>query len=59
MNAPKKPSPPRAQRYRSLAHGYAALALPQAEVYDDAADVFEGLAESPAPPVVDEKRDES
>jgi hypothetical protein len=54
----KKPSPPRAERYRALAQGYAALSLPQAEVYRDAATVFEGLAaETPTPVVVDEQRD--
>lgn len=58
MKTSKKQSPPRAQRYRALAQGYAALALPQAEVYEDAATVFEGLAEAPSAPVIaDETRD--
>ncbi len=58
MKTSRKQSPLRAQRYRALAQGYAALALPQAELYEDAATVFEGLAEtSPAPVINDEPRD--
>lgn len=58
MKTSKKQSPPRAQRYRALAQGYAALALPQAELYEDAATVFEGLAETPsAPAIADETHD--
>jgi hypothetical protein len=59
MKTAKNQSPPRAQQYRALAHGYAALASPQAELYEDAATVFERLAEPSASSAVDRKHDES
>ncbi len=43
---PAKEQSSRVRRYQALADGYAALKMPQAEVYQDAAAVFADLAEN-------------